>query len=205
MPQPFPRILVLSGNPRPASRTLTVARAVADRIRDGLAADPVFEAGATTDPVDIDLALLARDLFADADAAVATALESAREAGVLVVATPVYKASYTGLLKAFLDQLPSGGLAGVVAVPVIVSGAPAHLGVAELHLRPLLGELGATVPVPAFSVIEAQLPDLDGQVADWSAANSGLVQAAVAALAARASAAAAPAALASATGAGSAR
>ncbi|ONH34080.1 NADPH-dependent FMN reductase [Protofrankia sp. BMG5.30] len=203
MPQPFPRIIVLSGNPRPGSRTLTVARALADRIRDGLTADPAFGT-ATPEPAaesgDVDLALLAPELFTDSTGAVASAVESVRGAGVLVVATPVYKATYTGLLKAFLDPLPSGALAGVVAIPVIVSGAPAHLPVTELHLRPLLAELGATVPVPAFSIIEARLPELDDETAAWSAANGGLVRAAVTALAA-----AAPVTVGAATGSGGAR
>ncbi len=187
MPKTFPRIVVLTGNPRPASRTRAVARAVAQRISQGLAADPAFDARPTARPddidIDIDLALIAQDLFADTHGSVATALESTRAAGVLVVATPVYKGSYTGLLKVFLDLLPSGGLTGVVAVPVIVSAAPAHQAVAELHLRPVLAELGATVPTPAFSIVEAQLPDLEAQVEGWVAANSRLVRASAAVLA----------------------
>ncbi len=128
----------------------------------------------------IDLALIAQYLFADTNGLVAAALASIRAADVLVVATPVYKSSYTGLLKAFLDLLPAGGLTGVIAVPVIVAGAPAHQAVAELHLRPLLAELGATVPTSAFSIVEAQLPALDTQVDDWAAANGRLLQAAAA-------------------------
>ncbi|WP_322753317.1 NADPH-dependent FMN reductase [Frankia sp. Cas3] len=192
MPQTFPRIVVLTGNPRPASRTRAVARAVAQRISHGLAADPAFDARPTARPedididIDIDLALIAQDLFADTHGSAATALESTRAAGVLVVATPVYKGSYTGLLKVFLDLLPSGGLTGVVAVPVIVSGAPAHQAVAELHLRPVLAELGATVPTPAFSIVEAQLPDLGAEVDGWVAANSRLVRASAAVLATKA-------------------
>ncbi|WP_239373907.1 NADPH-dependent FMN reductase [Frankia sp. Cj5] len=181
---PFPRIVVLSGNPRPASRTRTVARTVAERIarecaagRGGHAAVPRPAAAGVEN---IDLALIAQYLFADTNGLVAAALASIRAADVLVVATPVYKGSYTGLLKAFLDLLPAGGLTGVIAVPVIVAGAPAHQAVAELHLRPLLAELGATVPTPAFSIVEAQLPALDTQVDDWAAANGRLVQAAAA-------------------------
>ncbi|WP_131744692.1 NAD(P)H-dependent oxidoreductase [Frankia sp. Cppng1_Ct_nod] len=182
MSRSVPRIVVLTGNPRPASRTRTVARAVAERISKAIVADLAVDAAQTTGPLDIDLALLARDLFADTSHLVATALESVRDADVLIVATPVYKGSYTGLLKAFLDLLPSGGLAGVVAVPVIVSGAPNHQAVAEVHLRPLLAELGATVPTPAFSILEAQLPDLDAQVEGWTAANGGLIRASAAVL-----------------------
>jgi FMN reductase len=45
---------------------------------------------------------------------------------VLVVASPTYKATYSGLLKAFLDRLATGSLAGKTAVPVLLGGAPNH-------------------------------------------------------------------------------
>ncbi|TDD63979.1 hypothetical protein E1262_29575 [Jiangella aurantiaca] len=43
--------------------------------------------------------------------------------GPSLLATPTYKARYTGLLKAFLDRLPGGALRGTVAVPVTVAAA----------------------------------------------------------------------------------
>jgi FMN reductase len=78
----------------------------------------------------IDLVTLAPAIFQGDQAAEAerAALESAIElvssASVVVVATPVYKGSYTGLLKSFLDVLRSQALAGAVVVPVTVSAAP---------------------------------------------------------------------------------
>jgi len=93
-------------------------------------------------------------------------------ADLLVVASPTYKATFTGLLKLFLDQLPPNALQGVIAVPVVVSAAPAHGLVGEAYLRPLLVELGATVPTRAFAVTEAQLPDLDDVVQGWWAGAS---------------------------------
>lgn len=36
----------------------------------------------------------------------------------VILATPVYKAAYTGLLKAFLDLLPQDGLAGKIVLPI---------------------------------------------------------------------------------------
>ncbi|WP_437719533.1 NAD(P)H-dependent oxidoreductase [Sorangium sp. So ce448] len=47
-------------------------------------------------------------------------------AGV-VIATPIYKASYTGALKAFLDLLPQFGLAGKAALPLATGGTLAHV------------------------------------------------------------------------------
>jgi FMN reductase len=94
------------------------------------------------------------------------ALTSARFA---VVATPTYKGSYTGLLKSFLDHVAAGQLRGVVAVPVMTVGSPAHTLAAEVHLRPLLVELGAVIPAAALVVGEDRLTDPAAAVADWVA------------------------------------
>jgi FMN reductase len=115
----------------------------------------------------VDLADLAPQLFAASRPDVDEALRLVATADVLLVATPVYKASYTGLLKSFLDSYGPDGLAGVAAVPVVVSGNPAHALVGEVHLRPLLVELGATVPARSFTVTEADLADLDPAVDRW--------------------------------------
>ena len=120
---------------------------------------------------------MAQQLFApeapDADRAAATVAGAA----VVVVATPVYKASYTGLLKAFLDRYPTGGLRGVLAVPVVVSASPAHSFVAEHLLRPLLVELGASAPTRPFAVTEQQLGDLDDRTTAWADEAAGVVSA----------------------------
>jgi FMN reductase len=89
-------------------------------------------------------------------------------ADVLVAASPTYKATYTGLLKAFLDRYGNNGLAGVTAVPLMVGAAPIHALAPELHLRPLLIELGASVPSRGLYVMEQQLEDLGGVVAKWA-------------------------------------
>ncbi|MCL6445852.1 MAG: NADPH-dependent FMN reductase [Alicyclobacillus sp.] len=65
------------------------------------------------------------------------------KAELVVVATPVYKASYTGLLKAFLDLLPQHSLSGKVVLPVAMGGTLAHLLMIDYALRPVLVALGA--------------------------------------------------------------
>lgn len=67
----------------------------------------------------------------------------------------------------FLDLYRGPGLAGITAVPVQVAGQAGHLLAAEVHLRPLLVELGATVPTRAFTLEEAQLGSLDELVLAW--------------------------------------
>ena len=46
---------------------------------------------------------------------------------MIVAASPTYKATYTGMLKAFFDRYGSNGLAGLVAVPLMTGGAPVPL------------------------------------------------------------------------------
>lgn len=80
--------------------------------------------------------------------AIERALVSAAAARLLVVATPVYRASYSGLLKCFFDLLPQDALRGSVAIPIATGGSPAHALVVDHALRPLLASVGALV-VPA--------------------------------------------------------
>jgi FMN reductase len=145
-------VVVLVGNPRPASRT----RAAAASLASALGAPPVV----------VDLAEFGGAVL-DGSTAVDAALDVVRSASVLIVATPVYKASYTGLLKAFLDRYNGRALEGVVAVPFTVAAAPIHRLAADVHLRPLLVELGASTPTRSFAIEESALPDLDTVVAAW--------------------------------------
>ena len=151
--QPAPSVVALVGNPRPGSRTLAAAQHVAARLGGGRHVDRPRHHRAP--------ALHRRPLAARPGAG------AVAQARLLVVATPVYKASYTGLLKSFLDLYGPDGLAGVVAVPLVISGNPAHALVGEVHLRPLLVELGATVPTRSLTVTEADLTDLDPAVDRW--------------------------------------
>ncbi|PUB31542.1 FMN reductase [Promicromonospora sp. AC04] len=157
-PPSAPTVVVVSGNPRPGSRTLGAAEAAARRIATVLGIDDVAT---------IDLATFAAEILAPEHPAADAAKERLAGATVAVIATPVYKAAYTGLLKSFLDLYGNDGLAGVVAVPLVVSGSPAHALAGEVHLRPVLVELGAVVPARSLTVTEAQLADLDPVIDAW--------------------------------------
>lgn len=153
-------ITTLVGNPQPASRTLAVAEEVAAQLAD--------VTGATRDET-IDLAAVARSIFDFPSDEIDALLERAARPGILVVATPTYKASYTGLLKAFLDRYGSNGLAGVTAVPMFTIGSPAHALAVEHTLRPLLVELGASVPTRGLAFPTARFEERAGIVAEWLA------------------------------------
>jgi len=72
----------------------------------------------------------------------------------VVIATPVYKASYTGVLKSFLDLLPQFGLAGKVVLPLATGGTLAHVLAIDYALRPVLGALGAQHVVSGLFVLD---------------------------------------------------
>lgn len=142
------QIGVLVGNPRPASRTLQAALA----LREALAAT----LGVPAEGPVVDAAELAPAVFTEPDT-IKAALQSLGRADFLVVATPTYKAAYTGLLKAVLDQAPPGWLRGKVVVPLQIAAADKHALAVEVHLRPVLAELGALVPQALF-LTESALP-----------------------------------------------
>jgi FMN reductase len=162
------RIAVVTGNPKPASRTHSVALAVADVLAKALP-------GADASLI-VDLAAYAPRLFDWADAELTALTAEVAAADVVVFASPTYKATYTGLLKAFLDRYGNNGLVGVTAVPVMTGGWPGHLLAVEVHFRPVLVELGATVPARGLYVTEPELGDLDKALGKWSEAALPLIE-----------------------------
>jgi FMN reductase len=136
---------VVVGNPRPRSRTYEAAVHLA-----------VALTGRQPD-LALDLADLGPALLEREDAAVAEALDAVTRHDLLIVASPTYKATYTGLLKVFLDRLPAGALTGVTAVPLMLGGHWAHGLAPELLLKPVLVELGATTPTKGLFLLDSEL------------------------------------------------
>jgi FMN reductase len=151
---------VVVGNPKPRSRTLTVAQVVARA-----AAGAAGLAGA--DHTTVDLADLGPRLFDWSSTEVRAAVDAIRNCTLAVVASPTYKASYTGLLKSFLDWFSTTDLDGVTVVPVMVGAGLQHMLAVEVHLRPVLVELGATLPTRGLYVTEDRLDALDDVVGAW--------------------------------------
>lgn len=99
-------------------------------------------------------ALLQAD-FGDAGLVAARALVAQAEA--LVIATPVYKAAYSGVLKAFLDLLPQDGLKGKLVLPLATGGSQSHMLALDYALRPVLSSLGAQHVLPSIYATDAQV------------------------------------------------
>ena len=154
------KLTVVVGNPKSGSRTLMVAETVAAKFRD---VAPDRELAIEV----IDLARYVDGLLDWSSPKINQLVESLLAADVSVVASPTYKATYTGLLKVFLDRIAGGALVGQIAVPLMVAGAPQHALAVETHLRPLLVELGATCLTPGLCVLESELDQLDSVIEAW--------------------------------------
>jgi len=132
----------ISGSPSARSKSRTL-------LEHALAA--LAERGATASLIDLAClpadALLGRRRSDDVD----EALARVRTATIVVASTPVYRATYSGLLKVFFDLLPVDGLVEKIAVAIATGGSPAHQLVIDHGLRPLFGSVGAvTVPTGIY-------------------------------------------------------
>lgn len=97
-------------------------------------------------------------LHARTDApAIREATQLVEHAWGVVVATPVYKAAATGVLKAFLDLLRPNALHGKAVLPLAVGGSAAHLLAIDYSLKPVLATLGATQILATLYATESQL------------------------------------------------
>ena len=110
----------------------------------------------------------ARDL-ADAfvtgfpNAALRAAVEAVTGADAVIAVTPVFSASYSGLLKTFFDVLEEDVLAGKPVLMAATAGTARHSLVLEHAMRPLFAHLRAvTVPTAVFAASE-----------DWAGGDGG--------------------------------
>jgi FMN reductase len=152
------KIVGVSGSASPGSRTRSIVETAIGRIAS--------QAGGTTRLISIAdlvpyLGIAAR---ADAPAPVEDALRLIETADLLIVGSPVYKGSYTGLLKHLIDLVEYTALAGTPVGLIATGGSDKHALVVEHHLRPLFGFFAArTLPTGLFITDKAIV---DGGIED---------------------------------------
>lgn len=150
------RTAVVVGNPKLGSRTRQAAEMVAERLT-----------GAPPATV-VELSELGAALLGWGDPAVDAAKAAVADAELAIFASPTFKATYTGLLKLFLDQFGAGELHGTAAVALMLGASPRHALAGELTLKPVLSEIGCSCPTPALFLVDSAWeasPELD----DWLA------------------------------------
>ncbi len=131
------------GNPKIGSRTRRAADMVAERLT-GRAPSSAVE-----------LADLGPALLEWGSPAVQAAKQVVLGADLLVVASPVFKATYTGLLKLFLDHFSAGELGNTLVVALMLGASPRHALAGEHTLKPVLSEIGGSCPAPALFLLES--------------------------------------------------
>ena len=151
-----PTVLLLAGSPSEPSRSAALLDAVAQRL--------VAHQGPSQAAFQVER-LSIRDLHAPAlvladwsHPQIVAAIDQVARARVIVVATPVYKAAYSGLLKVFLDLLPQTALASKTVLPLATGGSPHHMLALDYALRPVLQSLSARHILPGVYATDVQIP-----------------------------------------------
>jgi FMN reductase len=145
----MPDIVLLSGSPSAQSRSATLLDHARLRLTSS-GFDTTLISVRDFPPADLVFARYDSEAFAEAKAAIASA------AG-LVVGTPIYKASYSGALKTFLDILPQNALRGKTVLPIATGGSIVHLLAIDYALKPVLSVLGATDLLQGVYAIDEQV------------------------------------------------
>lgn len=147
-------VLLIAGSPSERSRTAAFLDAAGQRLEArGLLVDRLRVRDLSPQ------ALLLADF---GHRSISQAIEQVAQADVIVVATPVYKAAYSGVLKVFLDLLPQDAFKGKTVLPLATGGSANHMLAVDYALRPVLQSLGARHILQGIFATDAQvtlLPD----------------------------------------------
>lgn len=149
-------IVGFSGSPRRPSKTRTLVEAATDAICAVMPAQ-----GMIFDLVDLGPSMSAAGRLEDLDSKARALAERIQQADILVVGSPIYKASYAGMFKHFFDLLPPESLRDKLVCLTATGGSQRHALAIEQHMRPLFAFFCA-VSLP--TVIFASDDDFDDGV-----------------------------------------
>lgn len=128
-------VLLIAGSPSERSRTAALLEAAGQRLESR---------GVLVDRLRVrDLSPQALILADFGHRTISQAIGQVAQAEVIIVATPVYKAAYSGVLKVFLDLLPQDAFRDKTVLPLATGGSPNHMLALDYALRPVLQSLGA--------------------------------------------------------------
>lgn len=142
-------VLLIAGSPSERSRTAALLEGAGTRLENrGVQVDRLKVRNLSPQ------ALLLADF---GHPSIIEAQKRVADASVLVIATPVYKAAYSGILKVFLDVLPQTALKGKTVLPLATGGSPHHMLALDYALRPVLQSLGAKHILPGIYATDGQV------------------------------------------------
>lgn len=139
------RLAVVTAGHVAASSTTRLGLLLGDAARDRLA-----ETGVDAEITHVELRRTAMDVARALvegvqSEAVGDALSAVATADALIIVTPTINASFSGLLKSFLDLLPPDALRSVPTAIAATGGSQRHTLVLDQAVRPMLGYLRAIV------------------------------------------------------------
>lgn len=145
----MPKIVIISGSPNASSRLNGITQFVQQQLS---------EKNLTVDLITV-VSLPAEDLIHARfnSPAIIEANTLVEAADAVIIASPVYKASFTGVLKTFLDLLPQKGLDGKIIAPLFIGGTIAHLLSIDYSLKPVLSSMGAKLYVSGVYAVDSQI------------------------------------------------
>lgn len=111
------------------------------------------------------------------NASIIEAVHLVDRARAVIIATPVYNAAYSGLLKVFLDLLPRGIFLGKPTLGMSVGGTQGHMLALDYTLKPVLAALGSQFQLPGVFASELDMPKTDGRYSIEATVTDRLTQA----------------------------
>ncbi len=143
------KITIISGSPSHPSRSSSLADYVEKRITaEGLQVNNITVRDLP--PEDIALANFSSPAVKEAQLQI-------EQSDAIIVISPVYKASYPGILKSFLDLIPEKGLEKKVVLPIVTGGTIAHLLSLEYAFKPVFSVLGSNEILNGVYLVDSQI------------------------------------------------
>lgn len=147
-PDPPFQITIVSAGVKTPSRTRALAEVIVQEIASRVAISVTI----------VDLAEIGRQIAVlgsrnAAEPRLAASFLSVETAELLIAASPIYKASYTGIFKHFFDLFDVDALSGVPVLLAASGGSDRHALAIEHHFRPLFSFFGApTLPTTVYAL-----------------------------------------------------
>lgn len=152
------KVVIISGSPNPGSRLTGITQYVENQLSSqDISFDHITVASLPAEA-------LIHAKFDHPEIVAAAAKVEAADA--VIIASPVYKASFTGVLKTFLDLLPQKGLNGKFVTPLFIGGTIAHLLAIDFSLKPILSSLNAKHFGSGVYAIDSQIARIDAGVGE---------------------------------------
>jgi len=166
------QITTIVGNPKARSKTYTFASEASQAITQ-------YVEQLTDEEIThhvIDLADYGVALVQWNQEVINTLIEQINASTYIIIASPTYKATYTGLLKLMLDLLPMNALQGKLVFPLMVGAGHQHQLAVELHMKPVLAELGAITTSRGLYLLDSQLDQCEHVMIEWVQQNSAVMK-----------------------------